>query len=130
MSGLPDKISINDEFYGFEANPRSAVKVLFRADETSYVPGPSAMGDHPAAWAHEYDGGRAVYTTMGHFSSTYADPSFKKFLTNAILWSAHQEATTKIYFSQTKNIQVHSGLFQFDLTGRLRETRPNYFSLY
>ena len=56
-----------DEWYNYRANPRPDVNVLATLDESSYSPGGGAMGaDHPIAWYHEFDGGRAWYTGMGH----------------------------------------------------------------
>ncbi|MBK8555647.1 MAG: ThuA domain-containing protein [Lewinellaceae bacterium] len=67
-----------DEWYNFkEFNPQ--VKVLLSLDEQSYQGG--TMGDfHPLAWCHEYDGGRAFYTEMGHTEESYAEPDFLKHL--------------------------------------------------
>ena len=63
-----------EEWYGFDDNPRSRVHVLASVDENSYVPVGSSMGaDHPIAWCHEYQGGRAVYTALGHRRETWAD---------------------------------------------------------
>ena len=47
------------------------------------------MGDfHPLTWYHEFDGGRAFYTGMGHVPSTYSDPIFLDQLAGAIWWAA------------------------------------------
>ena len=47
------------------------VKVLITIDEKSYSGG--TMGDnHPMAWYHEFDGGRAFYTNMGHTPETFS----------------------------------------------------------
>ena len=35
------------------------------------------MGDHPVVWLHEFDGGRAFYTALGHTEASYADETFK-----------------------------------------------------
>jgi len=45
--------------------------------------------DHPIAWLHEYDGGRAFYTALGHTSESYAEPVFLTHLTQAIEWAAN-----------------------------------------
>ncbi|MFP5285580.1 MAG: ThuA domain-containing protein, partial [Thermoanaerobaculia bacterium] len=59
---LPDPWSRFDEWYDFQQNPRSrGVTVLLTLDETSY-PGGRMGADHPIAWYHEYEGGRAWYT--------------------------------------------------------------------
>ncbi|HCU50464.1 MAG TPA: PKD domain-containing protein, partial [Micromonosporaceae bacterium] len=66
-----------DEWYNFRANPRGQVHVLASLDETSYAPGTGAMGaDHPTAWCHDFDGGRAWYTGIGHTRESYAEPQF------------------------------------------------------
>ncbi len=42
--------------------------------------------DHPIAWAHEFGGGRAVYTAFGHTEESYAEPIVEALLVNAIAW--------------------------------------------
>ena len=60
-AGLPEPWVRADEWYDFRANPRANVHVLARLDEATYAGG--GMGaDHPMAWLHPYDGGRAWYT--------------------------------------------------------------------
>jgi type 1 glutamine amidotransferase len=60
-----------------------------RLDESSYSPGAGAMGtDHPIAWAHEFDGGRAWYTGLGHQIAMYGDPRFTQHLLGGIRWAA------------------------------------------
>ena len=68
-----------DEWYNFQSNPRPAVEVIMTLDEASYDPGPGAMGaDHPIVWAHDFEGGRAFYTGLGHRPETYRDARFKE----------------------------------------------------
>jgi type 1 glutamine amidotransferase len=86
----PASFSFTDEWYNFQANPRSAVDVLLALDEASYSPGSDAMGDHPIAWCHAIGLGRAWYTALGHRSETYADPSFARHLLGGILWAARR----------------------------------------
>lgn len=85
---LPETFLFTDEWYNFAANPRSSVRVLLSLDETSYSPGPDAMGDHPLAWRHELGGGRSWYTNLGHRSETWADEGFARHLLGGILWAA------------------------------------------
>ncbi len=81
--------SFEDEWYNFQANPRAVVDVVMTLDEGSYDPGAGAMGkDHPIVWAHEFDGGRAFYSALGHRSETFADPRFKEQIRGAVLWVA------------------------------------------
>ena len=40
--------------------------------------------DHPIAWWHDFDGGRAWYTAMGHTTESYSDPLFLQLLLGGI----------------------------------------------
>lgn len=87
--------AINDEWYNFRVNPRPQVDVLLRLDEGSYSPGAGAMGaDHPIAWAHSIDQGRAFYTGIGHRSEVYALDDVQRHLAGAILWTANRPFET------------------------------------
>jgi len=86
---LPARFSLQDEWYNYKVNPRPAVNVLLRLDESSYQVGEGAMGsDHPIAWYHEFDGGRAWYTGLGHRIELYTDPVFTQHLLGGIRWAA------------------------------------------
>ncbi len=86
-AGLPNPWKRTDEWYAFKDNPRPNVHVLLSLDENSYSPGAANMnGDHPIAWCHEYDGGRAFYTALGHTSESYSDPLFMGQLAGAVAW--------------------------------------------
>lgn len=83
---LPRQWTRFDEWYDFRAAPQN-VHVLARLDESTYTGG--TMGDdHPIAWYHDYDGGRAWYTAMGHTAESFADPLFTQHLLGGILWAA------------------------------------------
>ena len=70
---LPDEWKRKDEWYNFkEMNPK--VTVLLNIDENSYQGGTNGA-NHPVAWYHEYDGGRAFYTALGHTNESYSEPS-------------------------------------------------------
>lgn len=73
-----------DEWYNYKnLNPNT--KVLMNLDETTYEGG--AHGDnHPIAWCHEFDGGRAYYTGGGHTKAAFDEPDFRKHLLGAIEW--------------------------------------------
>jgi cytochrome c len=82
MFGFPDRWKIKDEFYDFK-NFNSKVNVLISIDEKTYKDG--KMGDnHPMAWYHEYDGGKAFYTNFGHTNETFSEPVFLKHLLGGI----------------------------------------------
>jgi len=84
---LPVAWSRTDGWYNYEPNPRGTVHVLATLDEQSYDGG--TMGpDHPIAWVHEHDGGRAFYTGGGHTPESFADPRFRAHLLGGIEWAA------------------------------------------
>lgn len=87
--GLPRRWTRFDEWYNYQTNPRAdGVRVLMTLDERSYDVGPDAMGDHPIAWCHRYDGGRAWYTGLGHTKESYTDPLFLNHLLGGIEMAA------------------------------------------
>ena len=68
--------TVTDEIYNFRSNPRGYVTVTASVREADYTGG--TMGDdHPIAWCHAFDGGRAWYTGLGHQSTLYAEPRFE-----------------------------------------------------
>jgi type 1 glutamine amidotransferase len=84
---LPPRWTRTDEWYNFRANPRDHVDVLLTIDESTYDGG--AQGDdHPIAWRHEFQGGRAWYTAGGHTSESFNDPLFLTHVIGGILWAA------------------------------------------
>lgn len=84
---LPTSWERTDEWYDFRANPRPGVHVLLTLDETSYTGG--GMGaDHPVAWCHAVDGGRAWYTALGHTRESFAERTFLDHLRGGIEYAA------------------------------------------
>jgi len=82
-----------DEWYNFHSfNPQ--FNVLLSIDESSYSGGKNGQY-HPIAWYHEFDGGRAFYTGMGHTKQSYADPDFLQHLLGGILYSADVKLADK-----------------------------------
>ena len=79
---LPDTWNRYDEWYNYK-NIYSGIKVLASLDESTYEGG--VNGDnHPIAWYHEYDGGKAFYTGMGHTKESYEDPMYLKHILGGI----------------------------------------------
>lgn len=86
-SMLPKEWKRTDEWYNFRTNPRGSVHVLLTLDESSYQGG--EMGkDHPIAWYHEFEGGRAWYTGLGHTSESFSEPLFLAHLWGGISYAA------------------------------------------
>ncbi|MDP9075992.1 MAG: ThuA domain-containing protein [Bacteroidota bacterium] len=71
-----------DEWYNFKWIAPN-LHVLIKIDEKTYTGG--LNGDnHPMAWYHDYDGGRAFYTELGHTDESYADSLYLKHLLGGI----------------------------------------------
>ena len=81
---LPDTWERFDEWYNFK-NINPATHTLLRIDESSYTGGKNGE-QHAMAWYHEYDGGRAFYTALGHTDASYTEPLFIEHLSGGINW--------------------------------------------
>lgn len=82
----PAAWTVTDELYNYRSNPRTRVQVLATVQESDYEGG--TMGkDHPIAWCHAYDGGRAWYTGLGHEAGMYEDPIFLWQLTQGLRYA-------------------------------------------
>lgn len=74
-----------DELYNFKyMNPD--VNVLITVDESSYDGGTHG-GNHPMSWYHEYDGGRAFYTELGHTPESYQEENYLRHLLGGIQYA-------------------------------------------
>jgi type 1 glutamine amidotransferase len=83
---LPDTWERFDEWYNFKyLNPN--LTVLLKIDESSYDPGADKMGDHPMAWYHNFEGGRAFYTELGHTNESYSDQDYLKHILGGIQYA-------------------------------------------
>ena len=83
-SHLNDTWTRTDEWYSYK-NLNPNVTVLLNLDETTYSGGTNGS-NHPIAWFHEYDGGRAYYTGGGHTETSFDEPAFRQHLLGAIQW--------------------------------------------
>lgn len=82
---LPDLWKRTDEWYNLR-DIQTNLEVLVKIDESSYEGGKNG-DEHPMSWYHEYDGGRAFYTAMGHTSESYREPLFLKHLWGGIQYA-------------------------------------------
>jgi cytochrome c len=95
--GLPDLWERVDEFYSFKSIDPS-IRVLIDIDEKTYQGGKN--GDrHPMAWYHDFDGGRAFYTNMGHTDETFSEPLFLRHLLGGLRYAM---GTGKIDFGRAR----------------------------
>jgi len=82
---LPAVWERKDEWYNFK-NMNPDVHVLLAIDESSYTGGKNG-DNHPMAWYHEYDGGRAFYTELGHTDESFSDPLYLQHLLGGIKYA-------------------------------------------
>lgn len=77
-----------DEWYNYK-NIQPHIKVLMTLEESSYSGGTNGSF-HPIAWCHEWNGGRAFYTGLGHTDASYTDPLFLQHLWGGITYAMKQ----------------------------------------
>ncbi len=82
---LPEQWKRTDEFYSFKKMD-SSINVLLKIDESSFKGGYNGA-NHPMAWYHDYDGGRAWYTNLGHTKETFTEDLFLKHLLGGIQYA-------------------------------------------
>jgi uncharacterized protein len=96
LRGFTDNTLWTDEWYEFGPETIPGLHYILAVDESSYNPkvkwadrSGTGMGKfHPIAWYHEYDGGRAFYTALGHMPEDFEDPAFMNHLYAGIFWAA------------------------------------------
>jgi type 1 glutamine amidotransferase len=85
-----------DEWYQFGPENISGLNYILAVDESTYNPkvdwgtkkGEGMGKFHPIAWYHNYDGGRAFYTALGHMPADFSDPVFLNHVYGGIFWAA------------------------------------------
>ncbi len=82
---LPKEWKRKDEWYNFKALAPD-LHVLLTIDEASYKGGTNGA-THPMAWYHDFDGGRAWYTELGHTVESYSDSLFVKHVLGGIKYA-------------------------------------------
>jgi cytochrome c len=88
-----------DELYNFKKlNPD--VHVLITIDESSYEGGTNGAF-HPMSWYHDYDGGRAFYTELGHTEESYTESNYLKHLLGGIQYAIGKNK--KLNYSKAKS---------------------------
>lgn len=86
INHLPSRWERTDEWYNFR-NFNENVTVLMKLDSDSFD-GSQHPGNHPIAWYHEFDGGRAFYTGLGHTKESFSEPMFLQHLWAGIAYAA------------------------------------------
>ncbi|MBS1512157.1 MAG: ThuA domain-containing protein [Bacteroidetes bacterium] len=96
LQGFANNKLWTDEWYEFGPEKISGLNYILSVDESSYNPKADwgakkgeGMGKfHPISWYHNYDGGRAFYTALGHLPTNFSDPVFLNHLYAGIYWAA------------------------------------------
>jgi type 1 glutamine amidotransferase len=91
---LPATFRKTDELYNFKWIAEG-LQVLVTIDENSYKGGKNGEF-HPMSWYHNYEGGRAFYTGMGHDAKTFAEPLFLKHLLGGIDYALGKKPDAKL----------------------------------
>jgi len=82
-----------DELYNFKWIGTD-LHTLITIDESSYTGGANGE-NHPMAWYHDFDGGRAFYTALGHDNKSFEDPLYLQHVLGGIKYAmgANPKAT-------------------------------------
>ncbi len=99
---LPETWERTDEWYSYK-NVNPETKKLLMLDESSYQGG-FDMGEHPIAWYHDFDGGRAYYTGSGHTKESFEEENYLKHLLAGIQYAIGDN--TKLDYSKAKSKRV------------------------
>ncbi|HEY8735140.1 MAG TPA: ThuA domain-containing protein, partial [Puia sp.] len=99
---LPKAWKRKDEWYNFKKIGKD-LNVLLAVDENSYRGGTNGKW-HPVSWFHNYDGGRAWYTAMGHTEASYADTLFLSHLLAGIKYAI--DGNKQLDYSKAKTQRV------------------------
>lgn len=109
VAGLSAQWTRSDEWYIHNESTPKHVHVLIEVGVTKWhgdsiieqgtVAGPippvgspeTIIAPHPICWCHEYDGGRALYTAMGHFGEHFQEPEMQTHVLSAVRWAAHAD---------------------------------------
>lgn len=82
---MPASFQLKDEWYEWNKNPRPNVRVLGKADETSYHQ-VKPQGDHPMIWTNETYR-KMVYIGIGHDVSDWSNPNYVLLIHDALMWA-------------------------------------------
>ncbi len=101
---IPDRFERSDEFYNFK-DIQPDLKVLVKIDEKTYEGGTNG-DNHPMSWYHEYDGGRAFYTAMGHTNESYSEPLVLKHLWGGLKYVLGGDQPKELNYKTVKTKRV------------------------
>lgn len=98
---LPEKWSLEEEWYVFFDNPRTRkAQVVYTVDESNLITNGNVpylvsdknfgMGDHPVLWYQCLSrGGKAFYSALGHGAPTFEHATFQQLMENILAWAVN-----------------------------------------
>tara|TARA_R110002050_G_scaffold67407_2_gene145894 strand:- start:23804 stop:24619 length:816 start_codon:yes stop_codon:yes gene_type:complete len=114
LEHFPNTLLWTDEWYEFGEEKTTGLKYLVSVDENSYDPkvtwknrdmdkngsmldrvGVGMGKEHPISWYHEFDGGKAFYTALGHIEKVYENQWFLDHLYGGIYYAATGKGVEK-----------------------------------
>jgi cytochrome c len=118
---LSDSISVADEWYNYR-DMYEFINVVAKVDESTYQGGGHGH-DHPISWYHDYDGGRAFYTGMGHTSESFSDPNLLQHLLGGMTYAVglNHRAGFKPRLDYTKSRPENNRFIKKTLVEKLDE---------
>lgn len=96
--GLPARITLSDEWYAVQANPRNVpgIHVIATVDETGFLTDSYMGGDHPMTWSRTFEGARSWMTLVGHDMGAFSNSDFLTHVRKGVLWAAADSAATAL----------------------------------
>ena len=118
---LADSISVADEWYNYR-DIYEFIHVVAKVDESTYQGGEHDH-DHPISWYHDYDGGRAFYTGMGHTSEIFSNPAFLQHVLGGMTYAVglNHRTGSKPHLDYTKSRPEHNRFVKKTLVDNLDE---------
>ncbi|MGB3800348.1 MAG: ThuA domain-containing protein, partial [Lewinella sp.] len=97
---MPEQFEWTDEFYSFR-DISDAIQPVLTVDETTYQGGKNP-DFHPMSWYHDFDGGRAFYTALGHTPEAFSEPMFLDHVYAGIRYATGWEEPIAVDFDQSR----------------------------
>lgn len=103
---LPRTWEHNDEWYNFKKLSND-IHIAISVDEKSYQGG--VMGaEHPVCWYHDFNGGRAFYTALGHTEESYTETNFLQHLLYGIRYAIGRNALPDYSLATTPRVPAEN----------------------
>lgn len=121
---MPASFTIKDEWYEWNGNPRPRVRVLGKADESTYTP-LKRQGDHPIIWSNE-DFPKMIYLGVGHDVSCWSHAQYLLLVRDAILWAKPTPSWIRPRAARAEAYEAGLPTLRYDATGRRLGLKESY----